>query len=172
MPLTIEFNALISFTVGVGALLLGKWLNRHLRFLQFLNIPEAVSGGMAAALVFNMISAAGIAKLGFSPAARDLFLVCFFTCLGLRLHFYDLKSGGKLLYIVFISTAGCMLMQNMVGILIALLNGLPAVVGIFSGSMSLIGGHATVVALASAHSRLPACRGPLRSGPPASQPDS
>ncbi len=60
----------------------------------------------------------------------------------------DLISGGKPLVILLVITIGYMILQNLTGISVASLFGLPSQVGLLGGSVSLVGGHGTAIAWA------------------------
>ena len=80
--------------------------------------------------------------------ARDLLLVYFFTTIGINASFRDLLAGGRPLLILLAITIGFMFVQNLAGVSVAALFGLPAAVGVVAGSVSLVGGHGTTIAWA------------------------
>lgn len=76
-------------------------------------------------------------EINFEFTARDVLLVYFFTTIGINAQVTDLMAGGKPLAILLLATVAFMLVQNGVGVSLALLLGQPAGVGLRAGSVSL-----------------------------------
>ena len=143
-----QLESLSSFSLGVVALLFGKYLNSRIRILRHFTIHEAVSGGISFALGFNMLSYFFHIEPNINLSARDLLILYFFTSVGLNARFYRIKSGGRSLILLFTATIFFMLIQNIIGVLISKIFGLHAVFGLIGGTVSLIGGHGTTIAWA------------------------
>jgi len=79
---------------------------------------------------------------------RDIMLVYFFTTIGLNARLGDLVAGGRPLATLLAATVGYMVLQNVTGISVATLFGLPPQAGLLGGTVSLIGGHGTAIAWA------------------------
>jgi glutamate:Na+ symporter, ESS family len=144
----LQLEGLGSFSIGVVALLSGKYLNSRIRILRHFTIHEAVSGGILFALGFNMLSYLFQIEPNINLSARDLLILYFFTSVGLNARFYRLKSGGRSLALLFVATVFFMLIQNVIGVFFAKVFGLHAVFGLIGGTVSLIGGHGTTIAWA------------------------
>jgi len=99
-------------------------------------------------LLFGLVYAATGVAVEFDLAARDVLLIYFFTTIGINASLRDLLAGGKPLVILLLITIAYMVVQNLTGISIAALFGLPTPVGLLGGSVSLIGGHGTAIAWA------------------------
>ncbi len=149
----IQMPSFLTVTLGILALLIGKSLNKSVRCLREFTIPEAVSGGLFAALVFTLLHLALGIKINFGMQARDLLLVYFFTTVGMKASFADLRRGGRSLVVVLMLTILLMLAQNLLGVGLAQLSGLPAAVGLLAGTVSLVGGHGTTIAWAPQFAR-------------------
>lgn len=141
---------LITATLGFAVFLIGARLTRQLAFLRNFNIPEPVTGGLLAAVVFATFQAISGTDLVFSTASRDMFLVLFFASIGLNARISDLKAGGWLLVLLVILTIAMIFVQNLIGVAGATLFGFPSQAGVLFGSASLIGGHGTAIAWAPA----------------------
>lgn len=155
MTHSIEINSFIALTIGFVVLFAGQYLTKKIRFLADYNIPEPVSGGIAVALATWGLYAFFDREISFDLTARDALLVYFFTTVGLNARFSDLVRGGLPLALMLGATVVFMLLQNLVGVGVALLWGLPSQVGVLLGTASLIGGHGTAIAwgprIAEAH---------------------
>ncbi len=141
-------DSFIAITIGIVALFAGRRINNRFTVLREMSIPEPVSGG----LVFSVILAAVFMSTGiaveFELAFRDFLLVYFFATIGINATFSDLMAGGKPLIILMLITLAYMVVQNAVGIGVAMAFDIPAVMGMLGGGVSLIGGHGTAVAWA------------------------
>jgi ESS family glutamate:Na+ symporter len=73
-------------------------------------------------------------------------LMVFFTTIGISAKFARLKAGGKALGIMVVCAAVYLLVQNVTGVLLAKSFGVHPGYGLFSGSVSLAGGHGTAIA--------------------------
>ena len=135
-----------SVTMGIIVFFVGAFLTRRVAFLQNYNIPEPVSGGLAAALVVWSIFVFLYVEISFDIATRDKLLVIFFTTIGLNARFSDLLAGGRLLLLLLVLTVSFIVIQNCVGLLGTVLFDLPAPVSALLGSAALIGGHGTAIA--------------------------
>jgi ESS family glutamate:Na+ symporter len=149
----IQMPSFLTVTLGILVLLIGKSLNKSVRCLREFTIPEAVSGGLFAALVFTLLHLALGIKINFGMQARDLLLVYFFTTVGMKARFADLRRGGRSLVVLLTLTIVLMLAQNLLGVGLAQLSGLPAAVGLLAGTVSLVGGHGTTIAWAPQFAR-------------------
>jgi len=148
MPATYEAQGLLTFTIAILVYFVGAGLNSVIEPLRRWNIPEAVTGGLLAAIA-TLISyrVFGLA-ISFDLAARDMLLLYFFTGIGLNAKLSDLTAGGKPLAILLALTVAYLLIQNVVAVGGAYALGLPEGIGPLLGSVSLIGGHGTTIAWA------------------------
>ena len=144
----IEVRSFLTVTLGILVLFLGKALNKRFAFLREFTIPEPVSGGLLVASVIALLHLAFGLEISFGMRARDLLLVYFFTTVGMNASFADLRRGGRSLVVLLALTIVLMLAQNLLGLTLARLGGLPAATGLLMGTVSLIGGHGTTIAWA------------------------
>ncbi|HFD79783.1 MAG TPA: sodium/glutamate symporter [Gammaproteobacteria bacterium] len=135
-----------TVTWGIVVLFVGRWLIQRSRFLRDYNIPEPVVGGLLFSLLSALLYFGFDLTIHFDLGARDVLLVYFFTTIGLNARLSDLVSGGKPLAILLGATILYMFVQNLTGLSIAGLFGLPPQVGLLGGTVSLIGGHGTAIA--------------------------
>lgn len=142
----IEIDPFISFTLAIVLLFIGKFATMRYRVLQKYSIPEPVIGGFICALVVAIIYWVFNTTISFDLNIRDTLLLYFFAGIGLSASFKTLISGGKPLLILTLLAVVYIVLQNLVGISVASLLGLEPILGLMTGSISLIGGVGTTMA--------------------------
>lgn len=142
----LRIDSFLAVTIGILVLFVGKRLNDAIGFLRNFSIPEPVTGGLLFSILFGLLYASSGVAVEFELRARDILLVYFFTTIGINAKVRDLLIGGWPLLILLAITIAYMLAQNLTGIGVASLFGLPAAVGVLGGTVSLIGGHGTAIA--------------------------
>lgn len=135
--------------VAILVLYAGKYLTARVPFLRDYNIPDAVSGGIVASVFFGLCYFIGNFQIEFTLGIRDNLLLIFFTTIGLSSKLKTLLRGGKPLLVLLILAIAYIVLQNLVGVAIAALTGQPLPIGLLAGSVSLSGGHGTVIAWSS-----------------------
>ena len=139
----IQVPGLLTFTIAIVVFFMGSGLNRLIKPLHRWNIPEAVTGGLLAAIVTLLAYKVLGIEVSFSLDARDLLLLYFFTGIGLNARLDDLASGGRPLLLLLV-----LVIQNLIAAGSVAALGLPKGITAFVGSASLIGGHGTTIAWA------------------------
>nr|WP_249185348.1 sodium/glutamate symporter [Moritella sp. 5] len=134
--------------MAILVLFLGKYLTRKVAFLQEYNIPEPVSGGLIASILFAILYVVFDIELQFSLAVRDNLLIVFFTIIGLSSRITTLLKGGKPLIILLVIAVIYLFLQNFTGLTVAQFTQQLPEVGLIGGSVSLSGGHGTAIAWA------------------------
>lgn len=142
----IEIGAFASFNIAIMVLAAGKLLHRRLRVLRSFNIPEPVASGLLVSLVVGGLHAVSGLELSFNLAVRDFLLLYFFAGIGLNADIRTLRRGGWPLLILVAATVVYIVLQNLTGVAMAGLLGLNPLVGLLTGSVSLVGGHGTAIA--------------------------
>jgi ESS family glutamate:Na+ symporter len=137
-----------SITLGIIVLFVGKRINDAVGVLREFSIPEPVTGGLIFSVLFALIYFTTDVAVEFELTARDVLLVYFFTTIGINASLQDLFRGGRPLVILLSITIAYMFVQNLTGISVAALFGLPSSMGLLTGTVSLIGGHGTAIAWA------------------------
>lgn len=148
MPATFEVSGFLTFTLAIVVYFIGAGLNGVIAPLRRWNIPEAVTGGLLAAVVTLLCYRVLGLAISFDLAARDMLLLYFFTGIGLNARLSDLALGGRPLLILLLLTVVYLGIQNVVAIGGAKALGLPDGIAPLLGSVSLIGGHGTTIAWA------------------------
>ncbi|HEY8333075.1 MAG TPA: sodium/glutamate symporter [Tardiphaga sp.] len=145
---TLQVPGLLTFTIAILVFFAGAGINRVVTPLRKWNIPEAVTGGLLAALITLIAYRFFNVEISFALEARDMLLLYFFTGIGLNAKLDDLISGGRPLLVLLGLTLIYLVIQNMIAAGSVAVLGLPEGITVFLGSASLIGGHGTTIAWA------------------------
>jgi len=143
-----ELDPRQTLIIAILVLYLGRYLNGRFRLLREYNIPEPVTGGLLASLLFGLVYWLADTEVVFNMANRDMLLVVFFTTIGLSSRIDVLRQGGRALGVLLVLAIGYLFIQNLVGIGVAWAIGARPVAGLMVGSVSLSGGHGTAIAWA------------------------
>jgi ESS family glutamate:Na+ symporter len=143
-----ELDPRRTIIVGILVLFLGKYLNEKIGLFRRYNIPEPVTGGIVASMIFGVLHWVFGIDLQFSTQSRDLLLVVFFTSIGLSTEFRSIIKGGRILFLLSAVAIGYLFVQNFIGILLASVFGIDPDAGILTGAAALQGGHGNIVAWA------------------------
>ncbi len=143
--LTLKLDLVQTLAIACVVYFLGMILRRNLSVLERLNIPSAVIGGLLFAAL-NLVLHDRFLNLKFDTATQPMFMVLFFTTIGMSASFSLLKKGGvQVIIFLVMSTVFCFV-QNFVGIGISALFGVNQLLGVMAGSVTLVGGPATGLA--------------------------
>jgi ESS family glutamate:Na+ symporter len=145
---TFELDLIHTILVAMLVLFGGRWLVAHVGVLARFSIPAPVVGGGIVAILLAFADGLGGLKLSFNMAMKDSLLLMFFTTVGLAADARMLAKGGVRLLVFLAISAVLVIVQNVVGIGAALAMDLHPVIGLFGGSITLVGGHGTGAAYA------------------------
>ncbi|MBP1766344.1 MAG: gltS [Candidatus Aminicenantes bacterium] len=137
---TVAFSGIVLF-IGYG-------LRRLIRPLERVNIPAPVVGGLLVACLTLVARRFDLTLFEFDTTLRDPLMIAFFTTIGFGASISFLKKGGRQVLIFFGVATVFAVLQNVLGILIALPFGLHPLFGLLAGSVTLTGGPATGLAFA------------------------
>src|SRR6516162_6050409 len=148
MTTTIETPGFLTFTISIVVFFVGSGLNRWIAPLRRWNIPDAVTGGLLAAVITLVAYRVFGLAITFNLGARDTLLLFFFTGIGLNARLSDLLAGGRPFFILLALTIGFLVIQNLIAAGSVTALGLSRGLTVLLGSASLIGGHGTTIAWA------------------------
>ena len=146
--MTIELDLIHTILVSMVVLFVGRALVAHVGVLQRFSIPAPVVGGGLVAILLAFADGLGGLKFAFNLALKDSLLLMFFTTVGLAADARMLAKGGMKLVVFLGISAVLIVAQNAIGIGAALAMDLHPVIGLFGGSITLVGGHGTGAAYA------------------------
>jgi ESS family glutamate:Na+ symporter len=137
-------------TVAVAAVVLfaGYGIRRFVPVLDRYNIPAPVVGGFLFALASLALRQAGVLALEFDTTLQTPLMVAFFTSIGFGASLSLLRAGGPLVVLFFLVSSVGAVVQNLLGVAIAIPLGEHPLLGVLAGSVTLTGGPATGLAFA------------------------
>lgn len=146
--MVIRLSLIETLAVAVGVLFLGKLLNKKVRVLDELCIPEAVTGGGVFSLITLIGYETGSFNIIFEDSLREVFMIAFFTTVGYSASFKLLKKAGTPVFMFLTAAVLLAIMQNVVGIGLAEILEINPLLGLATGSLSTTGGPGTAGAFA------------------------
>lgn len=148
IPALLQLDAVQTLAVAGLALFLGYGLCRAIPVLGRYNLPPPVIGGLVFALVAWFAHSRETTLWTMDTALQTPLMIAFFTTIGFNASLKLLKiSGGQV--IVFLALASAFaVVQNLLGMAVAVGFDLPPLFGVLAGSTTLTGGPATGLAFA------------------------
>lgn len=143
----ISLEGIATLAIASFILLIGHFLKHQIGFLHRYNLPSPVIGGFFAALTFLLCQQVGW-QIKFDTTIKTPLMLAFFTSLGFAASLRLLKIGGKYVLIFLAISIFAAILQNAVGASAAWAIGLPPLLGVLCGSVTLTGGPATGLAFA------------------------
>ncbi len=137
----IELNQITTLFLAVALYLLGMALVNRIGFLNRFLIPAPVVGGLIFATLALVLKTTGIVEVALDTSLQSLFMIAFFTTIGLGASFKLIKLGGKLLVIYLLLCGVTVFLQNVIGVSFAQLFGIDPLLGVMAGAVSMNGGH-------------------------------
>jgi ESS family glutamate:Na+ symporter len=145
--LNLKLDLLQTLTLAALVYFAGIQLRKRIAWLDRLNIPSAVIGGLLFTTLVLLLHERFL-TLQLDTALQPLLSVAFFTSIGMGASLALLRAGGlQVLVFLLFSTVFC-LVQNFVGMGIATGFGENPLLGVMAGSVTLVGGPATGLAFA------------------------
>jgi ESS family glutamate:Na+ symporter len=137
-------------TLAVAGLVLfaGYALQRRVRPLARYNIPAPVIGGLLVASAVTALQIAGRPAVTFDTQLQTPLMIAFFTSIGFGASVPLLRSGGPAVAAFLGLATVIAVAQNVLGALVAASLGVPPLLGVLAGSVTLTGGPATGLAFA------------------------
>ncbi|HEY0970723.1 MAG TPA: sodium/glutamate symporter [Gemmatimonadales bacterium] len=145
--IALDLDLLQTLTLAAVVYYIGIELRRRVGWLDRLNIPAAVVGGLLFTVV-AMLARDRLFTVQLDTTAQPVLIVAFFTTIGMEASLGLLRrGGGQVVVFLLFATAFC-LVQNFLGMAIATGFGESPLLGVMAGSVTLVGGPATGLAFA------------------------
>src|SRR3954468_7675038 len=145
---TIKFDLVFSLALAALALFAGYFVQRRVGILSRANIPAAAVGGLLFAAAVFALRAGGVAGISLNTTLRAPLQTAFFTTIGLGATTALLRAGGWRMGFFWLLATLTAVVQNVVGMALAVALGAPALLGVICGALTLTGGPATGLAWA------------------------
>ncbi|WP_438315795.1 sodium/glutamate symporter [Sporosarcina sp. FA9] len=144
--MNLEINQVTTIFLAIGLLVLGMFLVNKIGVLRKFCIPAPVVGGLVFAALATLLKSLGVVEFTLDTSLQSLFMITFFTTIGLGASFKLVKLGGKLLVIYWLACGFLALAQNVIGVSMAYLFNLHPLIGLMAGAVSMEGGHGAATA--------------------------
>ncbi len=132
-----------TLAVAVVALLIGAWLKTKIKILDRLCIPSPVVGGLLFSIIACVLYVTNVVDFAWDDTLKNVCMVIFFTSVGFQANIKVLKSGGKALIILLFVVLFLIEAQDFLAVGVATLLGVDPMIGLATGSISMVGGHGT-----------------------------
>jgi len=142
---TIKLSVIQVLGLAGFGIVLGGWLKRRLPFLDRVNIPTSIAGGLLYAIAVVAMRDR-VANFDFDMVLRDVLMIAFFTTVGMSASLRLLRLGGRMVGLMLLVSVVGVFLQNGVGVAVASALGLHPLIGVLAGSVALTGGPATALA--------------------------
>ncbi len=135
----------IAQTVGIAAvfLVIGEYIKNRVAILARYFIPSPIIGGLVFSLIALIGYQTGTFTFEFNDDIRHFLLMAFFTTIGFSASFELLKKGGVAVALFLGCAVGLIVLQNILGVSLAVLLDANPLLGLAAGSVSMTGGHGT-----------------------------
>ncbi len=143
--MTYTFAGPAMIAIAALVLIVGRFITARVPFLAQYSIPQPVTGGLVAALLFLALHAAGL-EVRFERAEQPYLMLAFFAAVGLGADVRVVARGGKALLLFLACVVAVLVLQNVVGVAVALATGQNPLLGLVAGSVAMSGGHGTAAA--------------------------
>lgn len=138
-----KIGMLATAALALGMLLLGRFIKTKVGFLRKYYIPAPVVGGLVFAVI-NLILFIFKVQISFDITIQTIAMSMFFTSVGYMASWRDLRKGGAAV-IVFLGIASILIiLQNVIGMGVAVIFQQNPLFGLVMGSIPFTGGHGTV----------------------------
>ena len=144
----LELDAVQTLAFAGLALFLGYALCRVVPLFSRYNLPAPVIGGLAVALVVLAARSRDVTLFTLDTSLQAPLMIAFFTTIGVNASVALLKLSGRQVLVFLLLASAFAVVQNLLGMAVAMGFGLHPLFGVLAGSTTLTGGPATGLAFA------------------------
>lgn len=145
---TLKLNLIYTLALAALLLFVGYFIQRRVPFLSRSSIPAAAIGGLLFALLVLALRNYAARGVVLDTSLRPTLQTVFFTTIGLSATVMLLRAGGWRMGFFWLLATMTAVVQNVVGMALAVALGAPALLGVICGALTLTGGPATGLAWA------------------------
>ena len=140
-----EYQLNMAETVGFAIilLLLGRWIKRRVNFFEKFFIPAPVIGGTLFSIILLVGHQTETFTFTFNDDIKNLLMIAFFTTVGFSASLKILKKGGVGVALFLLAAVILVILQDIIGPVLAKALGINPLLGLAAGSIPLTGGHGT-----------------------------
>ena len=140
-----EYQLNMAETVGFAIilLLLGRWIKKKVNFFEKFFIPAPVIGGTLFSIILLIGHQTESFTFTFNNDIKNLLMIAFFTTVGFSASLKILKKGGVGVALFLLAAVILVIIQDIVGPVLAKALGIDPLLGLAAGSIPLTGGHGT-----------------------------
>jgi glutamate:Na+ symporter, ESS family len=149
--INVKLDLLQTLSLAAVLYYVGLQLRKRIAWLDRVNIPAAVVGGLLFT-TFAML-ARGALSIQLDTSAQSVLSVAFFTSIGMGASLALLRAGGLQVLTFLVFASAFAVVQNVLGMGIATAFGEHPLLGVMAGSVTLVGGPATGLAFAPVFER-------------------
>lgn len=146
---TIHTDITATVTIAAIVLLIGMQISKKVKFINKYCIPAAVVGGFITMIIIFLGSINKVFNVEFDTTLQNIFMVAFFSTIGLSADFKILKKGGKLLLVYWLLTAIIAGLQGPIALFLGHFLGMENAYSITAGAITMCGGHGAGAAYGS-----------------------
>ncbi len=146
MALSLNLNIYQTLAAAVVVYYIGVFLRIKIEFLRKYCIPAPVVGGILFAAVNCILYTNGLWTYEQDTTMQNICMMLFFTSVGYTASLSLIKRGGVLVFKMAIVTTVLIICQNLIGVGLTGIFDLNPLMGLATGSIPLVGGHATSAA--------------------------
>lgn len=137
----IELDLYMTMALAVAVYYFGMLLKRKIALLNIFCIPAPVVGGLAFVIVTTALRLSGVAIINLNTSLQDVFMNAFFTSIGYSASMKVIKKGGMQVVKFVVLVTVLVVLQCLVGVLLAIPFGIDPLLGLCTGSIPMVGGH-------------------------------
>ena len=140
-----EYQLNMAETVGFAIilLLLGRWIKKKVNFFERFFIPAPVIGGTLFSIILLIGHQTESFTFTFNNDIKNLLMIAFFTTVGFSASLKILAKGGLGVILFLLAAVVLVILQDIVGPVLAKALGIDPLLGLAAGSIPLTGGHGT-----------------------------
>ncbi len=140
---TLRLDMVSSLALAALVLMMGYWVRARVRLLSRYNIPAPVVGGIIFAAAVLVLRTNDLVLFEFDTALQVPLMIAFFTTIGLGASRRLLKVGGPQVALFLLLATLLVVIQDVVGVVVARLLHVNPFLGLICGSITMTGGHGT-----------------------------